>query len=374
MFPRRFWFQSISLLLLLNLASALPIATAQDGPLPLTQTYTTYHGLTFSYPEGWYIGTSESANIGLYDQELPEQDIDIIIAYAPADEWFYPARTDLGPDATPRQQLEATVANSSREFVHLGLISEMTIGGRPAAHVDGAFENDAFLWIVTKLEDGSVLGMFTYGAADKLTQIEPTVQAIIASAVPPGVEPPSTPVPPLVTASSDGTFEPLPLSETFTMDHDLIFSYPQGWYVKLGEAGNVVLYSSEQVAPFEPNEVFIAVEYALPGERFGSLNRELDSDVPPSVLVDAMLIRASDMHTITDLGPTTEITIEGKPASTVTGVYGDEDPPYAFLWMIARLENEDVFGLFAYGTVDTLPQIEPTMQAIIVSAVCQSSE
>jgi hypothetical protein len=346
------------------MGSTRSIVVAQDDSLPLTQTYTTYHELTFSYPEDWYVGTDESANIWLYNRKIPDQEIKIAIAYPPAGGYFYPAGADLGPDATPRDQLEAAVANATREFVCLGAVSDLMIGTQPTARVDGAFEEDTFVWFVTQLEDGKMLGMFVYGEEDTLHRMEPTVLGIIASAFPPGGEPTTLPTLPPVTISPDDTIEALPLAETFTMRDDVLFDYPEGWSVEVNEIGLVVLHSSEQADA----GMYIAVSYVRPGEWFSALGRELDADVPPRVLVDAMIIHASESHMLVDLSATDDITIEDTAAARVTGIYSDE-APLAFIWMIARLEDGAVMGLFAYSPAEMLPHIEPTMQAIIASTV-----
>ncbi len=215
------------LIVVLSLGVA-PQATAQGDTL--TKTYTTISGVTFNYPEGWIVTENVDGDYTMIELDnLPsvdEKDLQSALEpgetkigfyMAPASQMF--ADMGLPADATPEQILTMLLDPSIYSFGH---VSEATIGGAPAARVDGSANDNRFDFVALfgQLSDGTAVIVQANTARGEMQNFETTIMAVCDSittsnTVPlPGSEP-----------SQNGE-----LSQIYEDPGGMIvLNYPEGW-------------------------------------------------------------------------------------------------------------------------------------------------
>jgi hypothetical protein len=166
------------------------IAADPEGPMRLTERYTTPEGYSVDYPQDWRlvmehggatIGNSQAAVERQFGEAFAPGEFQISIrwttlsALAPG--------VDFGPDPSPMEILAGAI--TAAEGVDMDEPYELAIGDRVIAAAYGTFvdvdgELSVVIWDAGDDIYGSVL---TDSDLNGLEQFEPTLRAIIASAL-----------------------------------------------------------------------------------------------------------------------------------------------------------------------------------------------
>lgn len=158
-------------------------AAAPATPAPLTQTFQSGDGtITFTYPDGWVINDG----LGLVTIANSQAAIE---AEDPAPGQFQArlfttpisAIEGLGVVATPRDVLQFFAADLSTSGVTFNAPSDLTVGARPAARIEGSGTDGQGLVIAMNLDNGNYAFVTAISAPGENSRFEPTLLAILES-------------------------------------------------------------------------------------------------------------------------------------------------------------------------------------------------
>lgn len=353
--------------------TTLPVVDPEE-PLPLTEHYVTFDGKQFDYPFEW---------------AALEQDNETIIgntwdaASRPFGDPFYPGEfqisfqwgtvedmapnAGLRPDATPLQVAQAAVADATginmREPYELLIDDEVTAAGY-GTFADMDIEIGL---IIFDAGDGMLGTVITVSDLNGLEQFEPTVRAIVASALryrgtgeAPAAEPageePQAEAPteaPVVEGPAPAAGDVPALTQTLPFEAiNLTVSLPDGWTASDG--GGYLIIKNDPFAAgvvgMNPGQVYITVEAGI-------------STAPSAQerLVEFMTMMADGLGlTLTD---PVDLVVGSANASRL------ETSKEGWHLLAVAMERSDgqYWDIHAYTAPDELPLQEPVILAILGS-------
>jgi hypothetical protein len=347
--------------------ATLPL-TDPEEPLPLTERYVTAEGYTFDYPQDWVVvqdgseyilGNSDAAANKPFGDPFEPGEFQITLKWGTVDE-IVPVG-GLTATATAMEVMEAAIANASG--IDLNAPYELAIGDYVVAAAYGTFmDMDVELGVVIFEAGGGIFGtVLTISDTNGLEQFEPTVRAIVGSALvagPPaepqaetgaGTPPGEAPAPAADQASFD-------LTQTLTFEAEKwTLSIPGSWIAE-DKGGYILIKSDEWVAAIlglNPGQVEISIDIGL----------STDPSALVHVITFAMPMADSQGFTLSD---PVELTLGGKRAARVDATVAGKYHLVAF-----AIERDDgqYTEVFAYTHPDEFALYEPVILAILDSLV-----
>ncbi|MBN1284419.1 MAG: hypothetical protein JXB47_03395 [Anaerolineae bacterium] len=342
-------------------AVAAPVVNPDEDPLPLAQHYTTPDGYSFDYPQGWelleepggaVVGNSPAAAGRAFGETFEPGEFQVSVIWTSA-ETLAPG-AGLGAAPTSMALLKAAISVSSG--VDINEPYELMIGDTVVAAGYGTFADaDVEMSVVIFEAGGGLYGsVLTLSDLDGMEQFEPTVRAIIASALAGsqgggagGVEAETEATPEPVEAA-----EVVELPETFTsVAEHLSIRYPDGWFAK-DTAGGEASITTGQFVTF--------IMGMKPGEVQITINESITT--APSAMERLM----SEMEQMASglgfaLGEATETTVGGARAARLEA----EQETWHLLAMAVERSDGHYFDVHAYTHPDEFAQYEPLILAIL---------
>jgi hypothetical protein len=182
---KRYGWLILALLAVALAACTNPGSSGVSGTAaPLTETFTSADGtVSFQYPSGWQV-TERILQISIATSQ------EALEANSPTPGQFA-ARMLLGPaaavsglttDSTPVEVVNQFITLlGEQDGTTFNPTSEITVGDRPAARVDGSAADGQGVLIAVNMGDGIYNIVSATSAPGELAQFEPTLLAILAS-------------------------------------------------------------------------------------------------------------------------------------------------------------------------------------------------
>ncbi len=158
-------------------------AAAPATPAPLTQTFQSSDGtITFSYPDGWIINdapglvTIANSQTAIEAQIATPGQFQARLITTPIS-----AIEGLGIVATPRDVLQFFAEGLSTSGVTFNAPTDLSVGTRPAARIEGSGTDGQGLVLAMNLDNGNYAFVSAISAPGEISRFEPTLLAILES-------------------------------------------------------------------------------------------------------------------------------------------------------------------------------------------------